>query len=187
MIGVFCMALAAFPNIKQEFFPVYSRSDILVGMRLPSDSSMQATEAEAKRLADRLNERDGVEYYSYYVGKHVPRFVLPMDLTQTIVNYAQFVVVTKDLDSRDSLMTVLHQWMKDDFLNVEDSIQYLQTGPPAPYPVMLRVSGYDHEKVKEIAENVLGDAYAHYCTARYYRSSASGCCCSIERWASLPS
>lgn len=153
-IGVFCMALVAFPHIKQEFFPASSRSEILVGMRLPSGSSMQATEAEAKRLADRLNERDEVEHYSYYVGRGVPRFVLPMDLTQPIDNYAQFVVVTKDLDSRDSLTTALHQWMKDDFPNVEDSIQYLQTGPPAPYPVMLRVSGYEHEKVKEIAANV---------------------------------
>lgn len=150
-IGVFCMALVAFPHIKQEFFPASSRSEILVSMRLSSGASIQATEQEAKRLADRLNERDEVERYSYYVGRGVPRFVLPMDLTQPIDNYAQFVVVTKDLDSRDSLTEALHQWMKDDFPNVEDSIQYLQTGPPAPYPVMLRVSGYDHEKVKEIA------------------------------------
>lgn len=150
-IGVFCMALVAFPHIKQEFFPASSRSEILVSMRLSSGASIQATEQEAKRLADRLNERDEVERYSYYVGRGVPRFVLPMDLTQPIDNYAQFVVVTKDLDSRDSLTEALHQWMKDDFPNVEDSIQYLQTGPPAPYPVMLRVSGYDHAKVKEIA------------------------------------
>lgn len=150
-IGVFCMALVAFPHIKQEFFPASSRSEILVSMRLSSGASIQATEQEAKRLADRLNERDEVERYSYYVGRGVPRFVLPMDLTQPIDNYAQFVVVTKDLDSRDSLTEALHQWMKDDFPNVEDSIQYLQTGPPAPYPVMLRVSGYDHEKVKELA------------------------------------
>lgn len=153
-IGVFCLAVILLPHIKQEFFPASNRSEILVGMRLPTGASMQATEAEAKRLAQHLEGREEIEQYTYYVGRGAPRFVLPLDITQPIDNYAQFVIVTKDLDSRDSLTTALHQWMKEDFPNVEESIQYLQTGPPAPYPVMLRVSGYDHDTVRMIADQV---------------------------------
>lgn len=153
-VGVFCLAVVLVPQIKQEFFPSSNRPEILVGMRLPTGASLQATEAEAKRLAQHLEGREEIEQYSYYVGRGAPRFVLPLDITQPIDNYAQFVIVTKDLDSRDDLTTALHQWMKEDFPDVEESIQYLQTGPPAPYPVMLRVSGYDHDTVREIAVRV---------------------------------
>lgn len=153
-LGVFFASIWALPFIKQEFFPASSRSEIVVEMRLPNGSSMQATEIEAKRLAAYLDEREEVDHYSYYVGRGAPRFVLPMDLVQPIDNYTQFVIVTNDLDDRDRLTGVLHQWMEEDFVNVEGTIQYLQTGPPAPYPVMLRVSGYDHETVKQIAREV---------------------------------
>ncbi len=153
-LGMFFASIWALPFIKQEFFPASSRSEIMVEMRLPNGASMQATETEAKRLASYLDEREEVDHYSYYVGRGAPRFVLPMDLVQPIDNYTQFVIVTKDLDNRDRLTSVLHQWMEEDFVNTEGTIQYLQTGPPAPYPVMLRVSGYDHETVKQLAREV---------------------------------
>ena len=35
----------------------------------------------------------------------------------------------------------------------------IQTGPPSPYPVMLRVTGYDPEKVRQLATQV-GDVMA---------------------------
>jgi len=69
-------------------------------------------------------------------------------------NYAQFVVVSKDVASRKALTAKINEQLDTKFPNVRGNIKFIQTGPPAAYPIMLRVSGYDHEKVREIAGRV---------------------------------
>ena len=44
--------------------------------------------------------------------------------------------------------------LEEKFPNVRGNIKFIQTGPPADYPVMMRVSGYDKDKVREIANGV---------------------------------
>ncbi len=62
--------------------------------------------------------------------------------------------MAKDIDARIALSLKMDQLLKKEFTSVRGNIKILQTGPPSPYPVMLRVSGYDHEKVREIAGKV---------------------------------
>lgn len=142
--------------VKQEFFPPSIRPEVIVEMTLPEGSSIAATDQEAKRLADNLSGDPNIENYSYYVGKGAPRFVLTTDPKLPATNYAQFIIVAKDLNARDAIQKKVGQLFTDDFANVRGNIKLIQTGPPSPYPVMIRVSGYDHDKVREIANQVNG-------------------------------
>ncbi|MBQ5732088.1 MAG: efflux RND transporter permease subunit, partial [Selenomonadaceae bacterium] len=54
----------------------------------------------------------------------------------------------------DALMEKLRSQLADSFPEVRTNVTVLQTGPPADYPVMLGVSGYDEEKVRQIATQV---------------------------------
>ena len=69
-------------------------------------------------------------------------------------NYAQFIVVAKDTAARERLSGKIEKIFADDFENVRGHVKLIQTGPSSPYPVMLRVSGYDHGKVRDIANQV---------------------------------
>ncbi|WP_232035711.1 efflux RND transporter permease subunit [Methylomusa anaerophila] len=140
--------------VKKEFFPPSTRPELIVDLTLPEGSSLKATEAVAKDFAGRLKDDPTIVNYSYYVGKGAPRFVLPFDPAFNKSNFAEFVIVAKDIDTRIALAGKIDQLLKTDFDNVLGNIKILQTGPPSAYPVMLRVSGYDHEKVREIAETV---------------------------------
>jgi multidrug efflux pump len=144
---------------KQEFFPPSVRPEIIVELTLPEGSSLRATEAEAKRLAEVLGGDGDIDNYSYYVGQGAPRFVLTTDPVLPSPNYAQFVVVAKDLKARENLQKKIDKLLADSFPTVRGHVKLIQTGPPSPYPVMLRVSGYEHEKVREIAGKV-ADAMA---------------------------
>ena len=62
---------------------------------------MEATQKEASRLAQYLDgQQDKLKNYSYHVGQGAPRFVLTVDPVLPADNYAQFVVVAKDTESR---------------------------------------------------------------------------------------
>lgn len=140
--------------VKQEFFPPSMRPELIVEMTLPEGASLQATEQEAQLFAQSIADDPNIDSYSYYVGKGAPRFVLTTDPKLPADNYAQFIIVAKDVEARKVLNNKIDQLFAENFANVRGHVNLIQTGPPSPYPVMLRVSGYDHEKVRQIAQQV---------------------------------
>lgn len=140
--------------VKQEFFPPSIRPELIVELTLPEGASLKATEQEAKRFAESLADDANIDNYSYYVGEGAPRFVLTTDPKLPANNYAQFVIVAKNTQAREVLNKKIDDLFADKFVNVRGNVKLIQTGPPSPYPIMLRVAGYDHDKVREIAQQV---------------------------------
>ncbi len=154
-VTVFIAALFMMKFIRQEFFPPSLRPEIIVEMTLPEGSSLKATETEATHFSSFLDtEASNMDNYSYYVGEGAPRFVLTTDPVLPAKNYVQFIVVAKDVDARKALTEKIQQELDDNYPNVRSNIKFIQTGPPAAYPIMLRVSGYDHDKVRGIANEI---------------------------------
>ena len=152
---LFALSLAAFPHIKQTFFPPSLRPELLVRLTLPQGASMQATTAEADRLADLLAAHsDKIQNYAAYIGRSTPRFVLTVDPKADAANSAQFVITAKDTDAREELAAVIADARRNELTGVRVSTQYIQTGPPADFPIMLRVSAPTTDEVRRVAEEV---------------------------------
>lgn len=153
--GLFVLSIAMMGMIKQEFFPPSIRPEIIIDMELPEGSSLKASGQAASRFAQFLDENsEEIENYTYYVGEGAPRFVLTVDPKLPTDNLSQFVIVAKDADNRDALTAKLRDYLAENIPEVKTNISVIQTGPPAPYPIMLLVSGYDKDKVRDIASQV---------------------------------
>lgn len=148
----FVGALFLLGLVKQEFFPASTRPELIVEMQLPAGASLQATEQEAAKFASRFAEDDKIASYTYYLGGGAPRFVLTVDPPLENSNFAQFVFVAKDLPARIELEKKIQTLFATEFINVRGHTKVIQTGASDPYPVMLRVSGPNHDKVRAIAE-----------------------------------
>lgn len=148
-----CIASAGLMKyIPQEFFPPSLRPEIIVEMTLPEGSSLAATEKEAAALARYLDTKPGqIKNYSYYVGEGAPRFVLTLEPVLPADNYAQFVVVAADVEGREALAEDIRREIEERQPGVRCNIKSIPLGPPSDYPIMLRVSGYDIDKVKAYA------------------------------------
>lgn len=154
-IGLFILSLGMLGLVKQEFFPPSTRPEIIINLELADGSSLEASRDVSKRFADYLEGiHDEIDNYAYYVGEGSPRFVLTMNPQQPASNLSQFVVVAKDAEKRDELMEKIRSQISSEFPEVRQKLSVIQTGPPAEYPVMLKVSGYDIDKVKKIAAQV---------------------------------
>lgn len=153
--GLFALSIAMLGMIKQEFFPPSIRPEIIIDMELPEGSSLKASGQAASRFAQFLDENsEEIENYTYYVGEGAPRFVLTVDPKLPTDNLSQFVIVAKDAGNRDALTAKLKDYLAENIPEVKTNISVIQTGPPAPYPIMLLVSGYDKDKVRDIASQV---------------------------------
>jgi multidrug efflux pump len=150
----FIFSIHLFKFVKQEFFPQSIRPELIVEMNLPEGASIQASEQVTRKFAECLKGDPDIDHYSYYVGQGAPRFVLSFNPELSKPNYAQFVIVSKGVKERIALEQKVRQLLATRFASVHGHIKLLQTGPPTPYPVMLRVSGYDHDQVRQLAKQV---------------------------------
>ena len=152
---IFILSLIAFPHIKQTFFPPSLRPELLVRLTLPAGASIQAAQAEADRFMAVLNTHtDKIQNYAAYIGQSTPRFVLPVDPKADAANTAQFVITANDTAAREELADVIADARRNELSGVRVSTQYIQTGPPVDFPVMLRVSAPTTDEVRKLAEEV---------------------------------
>lgn len=151
---LFIASVGLFGLLKEEFFPASTRNELIVQLKLPEGASLTSTEAIAAQVAQQLQGNPLIDYYTYHVGEGAPRFVLTFDPTFNKPNFAEFVIVANDTQARSKLNISLAKLLAEEFPSVQVHTKVISTGTSADYPVMLRVEGFDHDKVREIAKEV---------------------------------
>ena len=148
------VGVAAMQRVEKQFFPQSDRLEILVELWLPEGSSIDATRAEALKLESLLRQDPDVAHVLNYVGQGAPRFVLALDQRLKNRNFAQLVVIAKDVPAREREITRIRQLFETDFPNVRGRAVRFEYGPPAGYPVQYRLSGADIPQLKIEAEKL---------------------------------
>ncbi len=162
-LAMFVLSVIGFGKVQQQFFPDSTRLDIVVDLRLAEGASYQATNAEVKKLEAWLQnwrkthpttETSGIDNFVAYIGSGSPRYYLPTDIKLPHRGFAQFVILNKDLATREALRNDLIALFETDFPSLRASVTRLENGPPVGFPVLFRVDGNDIPKIREIAHKI---------------------------------
>jgi multidrug efflux pump len=160
---MFVAALAAFGLVQQQFFPTSTRTELFFELRLPEGTAIGVTDAAAKK-AERLLAAAFVEIgvgdtdivtYTTYVGQGSPRFWFGLNPVLPNANFAQIVIVTKDLDARERVKARLEHAVAEGAVpEARARVDRFTFGPPVGFPVQFRIVGPDPMKVRAIADQV---------------------------------
>ena len=150
----FFASLALFRFVPQQFFPDSTRLELMVDLELAEGASLRATEAAARRLEEKLAEREDVENYVAYIGSGSPRFYLPLDQKLPQANFAQFVLLMPDIESRERVREWLIGLFGSEFTDLQGRVARLENGPPVGFPIQFRVSGEHIPEVRRLARLV---------------------------------
>ncbi len=151
----FAGSIAAFGLVQQQFFPTSSRTELFVEMTLPEGTAIGVTDATAKKAEALLDGDPDITTYTTYVGQGAPRFWLGLNPVLPNPNFAQIVVVAKDLPARERIKARLEKALAEGALpESRTRVDRFNFGPPVGYPVQFRVAGPDPLKVREIAQEV---------------------------------
>lgn len=153
-VAAFAVSIAGFGLVPKQFFPDSNRPELLIDLKLAEGSSFTATQAEVKRLEAELAQQDGLLNYVAYVGTGSPRFYLPLDQQLPATSFAQFVLLTEDLEQRERLRSWLIERLHNDYSHLRGRVIRLENGPPVGYPVQFRVSGEHIDVVRQYAREV---------------------------------
>jgi multidrug efflux pump subunit AcrB len=153
-VGALVLALAGMKYVPQQFFPNSSRPELLLDMRLKAGSSFQATTEQVRRMEAVLKKDEDVRFFTAYTGAGAPRFYLALSPELPDPGFAQFVVVTRDMEARERVRDRLMAMVDKDFPQAWVRVTRLEMGPAVGYPVQFRINGPDTQKVRDIARQV---------------------------------
>lgn len=157
-LALFMLSIAGFGRVQQQFFPDSTRLELIVDLRMTEGASYAATNAEAGKLEQWLQQWDathqGIENFVAYIGTGGPRFYLPLDIQLPHRGFGQFVILTKDLQARERLREGLLDLFANDFPALRASVLRLENGPPVGFPVQFRVSGADIAQIRDISHQI---------------------------------
>ena len=148
----FALGIVGMGRVQQQFFPDSSRPEILIDLWLPEGSTIQQTDALARRFEKRLMKEAGVESVTMWVGSGVPRFYLPLDQIFPNTNVTQAILLPKGLPERERLRLRLPELLASEFPEARSRVKLLPNGPPVAYPVQFRVVGNDAQVVRQWAD-----------------------------------
>jgi multidrug efflux pump subunit AcrB len=151
----FAASVVGFRFVQQQFFPTSTRTELFLEMRLPEGTAIGVTDATAKQAERLLVGDPDIALYTTYVGQGAPRFWLGLNPVLPNPNFAQIVIVTKDVEGRERVKARLDRALADGALpGARTRVDRFSFGPPVGFPVQFRVVGPDPMKVREVAEQV---------------------------------
>jgi multidrug efflux pump subunit AcrB len=152
---MFGVALAGFPLVQRQFFPTSTRSELFFELRLPEGTAIAVTDAAARRAEGMVAGDGDVVTYTTYVGQGSPRFWLGLNPELPNANFAQIVIVTRDLAARERVKARLDAALASGALpEARTRVDRFVFGPPVGFAVQFRVLGPDPMKVRAIADDV---------------------------------
>ncbi len=152
--GALVLALAGMKFVPQQFFPNSERPELILDLRMKEGSSFQATTEQVKRMEAILKKEEDVKFFTAYTGAGSPRFYLALSPELPNPGYAQFILMTKDMQARERVRSRLMAMVDKEFPQAWVRVTRLEMGPAVGYPVQFRVVGPDTQKVREIASQV---------------------------------
>ena len=152
-LAMFAGSIYGMRYVESQFFPTSDRPELIIDITLRKNASFQATDAVMADLDAWLANRQEASYWSTYVGRSAPRFILAFDSVTPTDTFGQIVVMTPDLGARDALKAAVVDHAKT-LPGVDLYAKFLELGPPVGKPVQYRLSGPDVNKVSDLGRDL---------------------------------
>ena len=150
----FVLGVVGMGMTEKQFFPSSNRVELMIELWLPEGASITASGHEAARMEAKLAADPDVTSFVSYVGNGSPRFFLSLDQQLFRSNFAQLIVLTRDIPGRERVVERLRLALEADFPGIRGRVNRVPLGPPVNYPIQFRVIGPDAATLKSVAEAV---------------------------------
>src|SRR2546430_7288460 len=103
VLGTFLVSVAGMGLVKKQFFPQSDRPELLVEVTLPQGTSIESTDASAKKVEEWLRRQSEAKIVTAYIGAGAPRFFFSYNPELPNPNFAKIIVLTANEKARDHL------------------------------------------------------------------------------------
>ncbi|MFV0301878.1 MAG: efflux RND transporter permease subunit [Paracoccus sp. (in: a-proteobacteria)] len=152
--AIFAVSVWGMRFVEQQFFPTSDRTEVIVDIGERQNASIAKTRADMDLLESHLQGDGDVRFWTSYVGRGAPRFVLSMDVPTAGPHMGQIVIQTPDLAARDRLKAKLNRIAAEELVGTDVYVKNLEIGPPVGKPVQYRVTSPDIDEARDAARGL---------------------------------
>ncbi|WP_313348810.1 efflux RND transporter permease subunit [Paracoccus sp. (in: a-proteobacteria)] len=153
-LAVFAVSVLGMRFVEQQFFPTSDRTEIIVDVTERANASIAKTNDSMSQIEAMLAEEQDALFWTTYVGRGAPRFILSMDVPTPGPYMGQIVIQTPDLAARDRLKARLIEFAGQELIGTDIYVKNLEIGPPVGKPVQYRVSSPDLDQARDAAREL---------------------------------
>jgi multidrug efflux pump len=161
-IAAFALSVYGMSYVERQFFPTSDRPELIVDVTLPANATIADTRATMDRLEGDLKDDPNKLFWTSYVGRGAPRFILSYDVGIPAPNMGQIVYQTPSVEARNRLKAHIESLAANRFPGADIFPKFLEVGPPVGRPVQYRISGPDvpvlRDKARDLAALMATDS-----------------------------
>lgn len=149
-------------SLGNEFFPPVDRNMFEVKVWLPTESSIDYTYEETRRIEAAMRAHEGVERVYWMVGGNFPKVYYNQVIRQdNVPGFAQAVLVTESAERTATLVPEMQAALDKAFPNAQIVARQFGQGPPVNADIEYRLFGPDLERLQELGEELRRELQHH--------------------------
>lgn len=162
VVVVFATALFGMGFVPNIFFPESDAPRMIANLDLPVGADIERTEAVIADLerfmleelrVDPGSGEQGFLHWTTYIGRGgIPRYRLSADPTLAGGEHASILVTATGRDAIDAAIPRLETYCRENFPDLVTSFSPEALGPPVEFPVQIRLSGKESDRLFAIAD-----------------------------------
>jgi multidrug efflux pump subunit AcrB len=145
-------------ELEEQFFPPSDGDQFQIQFTLPSQASLEQTQAYVREARDVLRQHLEVKHVHWFVGGNAPKFYYNMFSGQSdAAFFAQALVQLRSAKETTQVIRTLQDEMDQRFPAARVIVKQLEQGPPFDAPIEIHLYGPDLERLRELGERVRAD------------------------------
>jgi multidrug efflux pump len=162
ILAVFMVAMYSFRWIPNIFFPPGDRALMTAEVRLPQGTRIERTAEVIAGIETFIRDSasastaspEGVTNWAAFIGEGAPRYILPYNPEPPSPEYAYMLVNTTSREYVDSLIPRFDRYVFDNYPDASSTFRAVPLGPPIQWPIEVRITGREQDRLFEIVEEV---------------------------------
>lgn len=142
-------------TLVEQFFPANDRNQFQVQVRMPTQSSLEATRAVVEKTRALIEQHDEVVESHWFIGEDSPRvYYNMMSAEDGISSYAGGFVTTSSAKATEELLPGLQLELMKAIPMAEVAALPFEQGPPVDAPIEARLYGPDPAVLRRLGEEL---------------------------------
>ncbi len=150
---IFGGSLALFPVIGFSLFPASEKPQLMVNVVAPLQTSLEATDATARKVEEILKKEASIAYFASNIGKGNPRIYYNVIPPNERSDFAQFFVQLDEGTSAAEKGRIAER-LKTSLAEIKEArieVKNFEQGPPIAAPIEIRLSGENLDTLRKYA------------------------------------
>ncbi len=142
-------------RMTEQFFPPSDRDMFQIELFMPSQTSIDGTQAMVEELQEALRKESELVSQHWFIGRSAPSFYYNlMQNREGMAQYAQGMITATDFRAANAMIPRLQRQLDDAFPQAQILVRLLEQGPPFAAPLEIRLYGPNLDRLAELGDQL---------------------------------